>query len=67
MSIIVNRNNHMNNNTTDSESALDEIEELIDWNLQCGMPLHDTLAGIQRTDLHNYFQSWFTTCYGKPC
>ena len=57
----------MNNMPTDSDSTLDEIEELIDWNLQYNMPLRDTLAGIQRTDLHNYFQSWFTTCYGKPC
>ena len=67
MSIIVNRNNYMNNITTDSVSALDEIEELIDWNLQYGIPLHDTLAGIQRTDLYSYFQEWFTTCYGKSC
>ena len=58
----------MNNMPTDSDSTLDEIEELIDWNLQYNIPLRDTLAGIQRTDdLHNYFQSWFTTCYGKPC
>ena len=57
----------MNNNTTDSERALDDIEELIDWNLQYGIPLHDTLAGIQRTDLYSYFQEWFTTCYGKSC
>ena len=35
MSIIVNSNSHMNNNVNnDSENALDEIEELIDWNLQ---------------------------------
>ena len=32
MSIVVNSNNHMNNNVNnDSEHALDEIEELIDW------------------------------------
>ena len=57
----------MNNMPTDSDSTLDEIEELIDWNLQYNIPLRDTLAGIQRTDLYNYFQSWFMTCYGKPC
>ena len=35
MSIILNSNSHMNNNVNnDSENALDEIEELIDWNLQ---------------------------------
>ena len=33
---------------TDSARALDEIEELIDWNLQYGIPLRDTLAGIPR-------------------
>ena len=68
MSIIVNNNNHMNNNVNnDSEHALDEIEELIDWNLQYNIPLRDTLAGIQRIDLYDYFQARFTTCYGKPC
>ena len=68
MSIIVNSNNHMNNNVyNDSEHALDESEELIDWNLQYNIPLRDTLAGIQRIDLYDYFQAWFTTCYGKPC
>ena len=41
--------------------------DLIDWNLQYGIPLHDTLAGIRREDLYEYFQAWFTTCYGKPC
>ena len=69
MSIIVNSNSHMNNNVNnDSEHALDEIEELIDWNLQYNIPLRDTLAGIQRIDLHDYFQAWFTACYTeKPC
>ena len=57
-------NNNLNN---DSEHALDEIEELIDWNLQYNIPLRDTLAGIRRLDLHDYVQAWFTTCYGKPC
>ena len=57
----------MNNNVNDSEHALDEIEELIDWNLQYNIPLRDTLAGIQRLDLYDHFQGWFTTCYGKPC
>ena len=62
MSIILNSNSHMNNNVNnDSEHAL------IDWNLQYNIPLRDTLAGIQRLDLHDYFQAWFTTCYGKPC
>ena len=53
MSIIVNSNNHMNNNVNnDSEHTLDEIEELIDWNLQYNIPLRDTLAGIQVYWLH---------------
>ena len=62
MSIIVNSNNHMNNNVNN-----DSEHTLIDWNLQYNIPLRDTLAGIQRIDLYDYFQAWFTTCYGKPC
>jgi hypothetical protein len=46
---------------------LDDIEELIDWNLQYGIPLRSTLGGIYRLDLYDYFQKWFTLCYGKEC
>ena len=37
----------MNNMPTDSDSTLDEIEELIDWNLQYNIQLGDTLAAIR--------------------
>lgn len=57
MSTTDNTKNHMNDNVNnDSEHALDEIEELIDWNLQYNIPLRDSLAGIQRLDLCDYFK-----------
>ena len=49
------------------ENTLDEIEELIDWNLQYGVSLRSTLEGISRLDTYAYFQKWFTQCYGHEC
>ena len=49
------------------ENTLDEIEELIDWNLQYGVSLKSTLEGISRLDTYAYFQTWFTQCYGHEC
>ena len=50
-----------------SQTEMDDIEELIDWNLQYNIRLRDTLGGIGRLDLHDYFQKWFTLCYGEEC
>ena len=39
--------------------VLDEIEELISWNLSFNINLEDTLNGIKRIDLLNYFKEIF--------
>lgn len=43
----------------DAEEELDEIEELIDWNISFGIPIRDTLIGIDRLDLLDYFKTLF--------
>ena len=35
--------------------SLDEIEELISWNLSYGINMIDTLKQIKREDLEDYF------------
>ena len=44
----------------DAEEELDEIEELIDWNISFGIPIRDTLIGIDRLDLLDYFKTLFS-------
>ncbi len=39
----------------DSVEILDEIEELIGWNLSFGITTHETLKEINRLDLLTYF------------
>ena len=43
----------------DAEDELDEIEKLIDWNISFGIPIRDTLIGIDRLDLLDYFKTLF--------
>lgn len=43
----------------DAEEELDEIELLIDWNISFGIPIRDTLIGIDRLDLLDYFKTLF--------
>ena len=49
------------------QTEMDDIEDLIDWNLQYNIRLRDTLSGIDRLDLYGYFQTWFSLCYGHEC
>ena len=39
----------------DNIEILDEIEDLIAWNLSFNISLEDTLKEIKRTDLLDYF------------
>ena len=43
----------------DTIEVLDEIEELIAWNLSFNINLEDTLNEIKRIDLLNYFKEIF--------
>ena len=35
--------------------TLNEIEDLVSWNLSFGIPVKETLTEIKRLDLLNYF------------
>ena len=43
----------------DNIEYLDEIEELINWNLSYGINMIDTLKQINREDLEDYFSLLF--------
>ena len=43
----------------DNIEYLDEIEELISWNLSYGINMIDTLKQIKREDLEDYFSLLF--------
>ena len=43
----------------DTIDYLDEIEDLISWNLSFNIPIKETLKGINRLDLINYFNRIF--------
>jgi len=39
---------------------IDEIEELLAWNLSFNIPIHETLDDINRLDLLDYFKLIFS-------
>ena len=43
----------------DTIEELDEIEDLIGWNLSFNITIEDTLKGIDRLDLLQYFSVAF--------
>ena len=43
----------------DTIEKLDEIEDLIGWNLSFNITIEDTLTGIDRLDLLQYFSVGF--------
>ena len=44
----------------DNIEILDDIEEMISWNLSFNVSVKDTLEGINRLDLLDYFSLFFT-------
>ena len=46
--------------THEEVEILDDIEELISWNLSFNVSVKDTLEGINRLDLLDYFSIFFS-------
>ena len=43
----------------DTIEYLEEVEELIDWNLSFGIPIKETLESLKRVDLVDLFNNFF--------